>query len=102
MNKLKLILMLLATTAAVSAPAGESSPTGRANATNRFAIAGMHCEGCAGGLAEELKGTRGVISAQVTFSNKLAVVAYDTNRVSRATLVKVAKAAGFEAKPVLP
>jgi copper chaperone CopZ len=102
MIKLKLILILIVTIAVGSAQAGDLSAAGTANATNRFAISGMHCDGCANGLSAELKATRGVISAQVTFSNKLAVVAYDTNRVSRADLVKVAKEAGFEAKPVQP
>lgn len=102
MNKMKLRLILIATVAVGSAQASDSSAAGPANATNRFAISGMHCDGCANGLAAELKTTRGVISAQVTFSNKLAVVAYDTNRVSRAALVKVAKEAGFEAKPTQP
>lgn len=100
MNKLRLILVVTFVT--VCAQASDSSPAVTANVTNRFAISGMHCDGCANGLAAELKATRGVFFAHVTFSNKLAVVAYDTNRVSRAALLKVAKEAGFEAKPTQP
>ncbi|MGC3956619.1 MAG: heavy-metal-associated domain-containing protein [Verrucomicrobiota bacterium] len=77
-------------------------PAVTANATNHFTITGMHCDGCAGGLTAELKGAHGVASAQVTFSNKLAVVVYDTNKVSTAQLTKVIKEAGFEAKQVQP
>jgi copper chaperone CopZ len=68
-----------------------------ANATNRFTITGMHCNGCAGGLTVELNETRGIAHATVAFSNKLAVVAYDTNQVSAAQLTKVIKDAGFTA-----
>jgi copper chaperone CopZ len=75
-------------------------PTASANATNYFTITGMHCDGCANGLTGELKETKGVISAQVTFSNQLAVVAIDTNKINAAKLTKVIKAAGFEAKPI--
>ena len=80
----------------------EDKTPGPANATNKFTIKGMHCDGCAGGLTAELKQTPGVVTAAVTFSNKLAVVAYDTNQVSPAQLTKVIKEAGFEAKPLKP
>jgi mercuric reductase len=86
---------------AFAALAGDNIPA-TANATNFFTITGMHCDGCAGGLTAELKETRGVAWAQVTFSNKLAVVAIDTNKISTAQLTKVIKAAGFAAKPLKP
>ena len=44
----------------------------------------------------------GVASAEVSLTNKLAVVAYDTNRTSSAKLVKVIAEAGFEGKQVKP
>jgi copper chaperone CopZ len=101
MNRLKLTMVMIASAATIAARAGDPVAA-TANATNRFEIAGMHCDGCANGLTAELKQTRGVVSAQVTFSNQLAVVAYDTNRISQAALVKVAREAGFEAKPIQP
>jgi copper chaperone len=73
-----------------------------ANATNRFTIIGMHCDGCAQGIASELKRAPGVAFASVSFSNKLAVIAYDTNRISAAGLKKVIVEAGFEAKSAKP
>ena len=97
--KLKLILALAGLTLTVAAA---DKPTVTANATNQFTITGMHCDGCAGGLAAELKLVPGVASAQVTFSNKLAVVAIDTNKVSSAQLTKIIKEAGFTAKSVQP
>jgi mercuric ion binding protein len=73
-----------------------------ANATNWLAISGMHCEGCARGITSELKRTPGVLRAEVSFTNKLAVVAYDTNRVSLKTLQDVIAQAGYAAKPAKP
>jgi copper chaperone CopZ len=80
----------------------EDKPAPATTTTNRFLISGMHCDGCANGLTAELKETKGVTSAQVTFSNKLAVVVHDTNRVSSAQLTKVIKDAGFTAKELKP
>ena len=99
--KLKFITTLPLAGLAIAMSAAQAE-TVTANATNRFTIAGMHCDGCAGGLTAELKQTRGVATAAVTFSNKLAVVTYDTNYVSVAQLTKAIKAAGFTAKPIKP
>ena len=62
----------------------------------------MGCDGCASGIASELKRLPGVVYAQVTFSNNLAVVAYDTNRVSAEGLKKAIVEAGYEAKLIKP
>jgi mercuric ion binding protein len=100
-TKLKLIASLTIVCLGSAIQAADKIPV-TANATNRFTITGMHCDGCAGGLTAELKETRGVARAEVTFSNKLAVVAYDTNRVNSAQLTKVIKEAGFTAKAAQP
>lgn len=102
MNKLKLSVILMAATALVDTRAAELPVSVSANATNSFTISGMHCDGCAKGLTAEFKLTPGVASVEVVLSNQLAVVAYDTNRVSQAALINVAKEAGFAAKPVQP
>jgi len=99
--KLKLGMITVLASAALTTLAADK-PALTANATNQFAITGMHCDGCAGGLTAELKATRGVVSAQVTFSNKLAVVAIDTNKDNTTQLTKVIKEAGFTAKEVKP
>ncbi|MEY4386013.1 MAG: hypothetical protein RLY20_1296 [Verrucomicrobiota bacterium] len=88
--------------ALLAAQAGEKAALVAANATNRFEITGMTCSGCAKGLAGELKLTKGVISAEVTLSNNLAVVAFDTNRVSTTGLIKAVEEAGFKAKVKKP
>lgn len=97
--KLKLTWICLIVGMVIATQAADKTPN-TANATNYFTITGMHCDGCANGLTGELKETKGVISAQVTFSNQLAVVAIDTNKINAAKLTKVIKAAGFEAKPI--
>lgn len=71
-----------------------------ANATNRFTVTGMHCDGCAKGIASELKRAAGVATATVSFTNKVAVVAYDTNRTTVKALQKVIVEAGYGAKPL--
>ena len=71
-----------------------------ANATNRFAVTGMHCDGCAKGITSELKRAPGVAAATVSFTNKLAVVAFDTNRTTLKALQQVIVEAGYGAKPV--
>ena len=62
----------------------------------------MSCDGCARGLASELRRMPGVISADVTFGKKLAVVAYDTNRVAAEGLKKTIIDAGYAAKLIKP
>ncbi len=73
-----------------------------ANATNRFTITGMQCDSCAKGITSELKRAPGVATASVSFTNKLAIVAYDTNRTTVKALQKVIVEAGYRAKPVRP
>ena len=62
----------------------------------------MHCNGCAQGIASELKRTPGVAFASVSFSNQVATVAYDTKRTSVRALRKVIHAAGYDAKLAKP
>lgn len=99
--KMKSLLILTMGCVALTALAADK-PAVAANATSRFTISGMHCDGCAGGLKAELNGTPGVATAEVTFSNTLAVVTYDTNKVTSAKLTAVIKEAGFTAKPAKP
>ena len=90
-------ILLLAITALAPVLAAEI-PSATANATNQFKVIGMSCDGCARGVASELKRVPGVASVEVTFSNRLAIVAYDMNRVSAEKLRKTIVDAGYEAK----
>ena len=60
----------------------------------------MHCEGCAKGITGEVRVVPGVATVEVSLARKLAVVAYDTNRVSQTQLVRVIREAGYEALPL--
>lgn len=83
-----------------TATAAPATPPAPGQAVLRFEITGMHCDGCANGLTAELRQTPGVSAAVVTFSNQLAVVTCDTNRLSPDGIAKVVKEAGFTAKPL--
>ena len=83
----------------------KTSPSGASlacNMTNRFAVSGMHCDGCAKGITSELRQAPGVVCASVSFSNKVATVVYDKNRISTKELRKVIVEAGYEAKLAKP
>lgn len=99
MNKLLTAVVLPLLAANAGAPA---LPPGTANATNRFTITGMHCQGCANGLASELRRVAGVAAATVTLTNRLAVVSFDTNRTSARRLIAVIEEAGYAAQPHRP
>ncbi|MFO1461471.1 MAG: heavy-metal-associated domain-containing protein [Verrucomicrobiota bacterium] len=68
-----------------------------ANATNWFRVSGMHCKGCASGIASELRRTPGITGAEVSLTNGTAVVVLDTNRVSSAGIIRVIREAGYDA-----
>lgn len=86
------------TAATMLVQAAEPKPALTANLTNRFTITGMSCDGCAKGIAAELKLKTGVVSANVSLSNSLAVVVSDTNQITAAQLIKVIQEAGYEAQ----
>jgi copper chaperone CopZ len=69
-----------------------------ANGSVTLDVTGMHCDGCAGGLTSELRRVPGVCTAKVSLTNRTAVVAYDTNRVQTAALLKAVSEAGFEGR----
>ena len=104
---MKTILLGLSLLAAFPVVAGEPAtprlaPNPVVNATNRFVVSGMHCDGCAQGITSELKRAPGVAFASVSFSNKLAIITYDTNRISTKGLKKVIIKAGYEAELAKP
>ena len=104
-------LLILAGCSPNSKPEGSQTPdTTIALATNlppgqaafRFAITGMTCQGCVGGLRSELLAATGVKAAEVSLPAAQAVVVCETNRTDAAQLLKVIKEAGFTGKLVSP
>jgi copper chaperone CopZ len=60
----------------------------------------MHCEGCAQGIKQASKNWTGVKSANVSFKNKRAFVAYDPKKTDAAKIAANFKSAGFPTKSV--
>ncbi len=101
MNNRVLMTLAFAAISAVGFAAEVKTP-GKAltaNRTNLLEITGMTCNACAKGLTSELHRLPGVVSASISFSNKVATVAIDTNQLSQTTLLTAIKEAGFGAKP---
>jgi copper chaperone CopZ len=90
---------LLAAALAVGSlvPAFAAKPT---VATAKLKIAGMHCQGCAGGIVNQFKKVNGIKDVKIDAGTKLGVVKYDPALVKPADLVAVVKKSGFEGKLV--
>ena len=99
---MKTALVILLTSLFLASAAENPVAPVPASATNQFRITGMSCAGCAGGLEAELRLTPGVARVSVTLTNGLAVVAFDTNRVATAKLLKVIAEAGFKGALLKP
>lgn len=63
----------------------------------QIAIEGMHCGGCASGIRAMLKRTEGVISADVSYERRDAVVEYDPGRTTREKIVEAINNMGYKA-----
>lgn len=75
-----------------------AAPSVVKNERVKIAVEGMHCESCASGIKAMLKRTPGVISAEVSFEQKEAVVEYDSSRTSAAKVVEAINNLGYKAK----
>ncbi len=58
-------------------------------------VGGMTCQMCAASLEPELKSTKGVIDARVSFKKKNAWIKYDEKKITVSQLRAVIKDAGF-------
>lgn len=90
---------LLLPQVAAACPACDSDsppPVAQTNArTVTFAIEGMSCGGCATSIAEALRRVDGVLSADVSYDERRARVAYDADRVSQERLMEVIRELGY-------
>lgn len=81
-----------------SAPGPSASPQARGPAqTATFAIEGMTCDSCAQAITETLERHPGVVSAQVSFDTRTAVVRYAGT--SPDALEAAIESLGYEAEP---
>ena len=62
----------------------------------RFNVIGMGCAGCAANIQNNLRNMEGVISGNVNFTDAVAVVEYDENRVSADDICRKIKSIGYE------
>jgi copper ion binding protein len=68
--------------------------------TGRFAVEGMHCNGCVGSVTRAVSRLPGVAKVDVSLDDKQATVAYDAGAVQPEAIVKAIEAAGFGARPL--
>jgi len=64
----------------------------------KIAIEGMYCTSCAQGIKTMLKRTPGVITAEVSFEQREALVEYDAQRTEPQKIVEVIEKMGYKAK----
>lgn len=64
----------------------------------KIAIEGMHCTSCAQGIKAMLKRTPGVITAEVSFEQREAIVEYDLERTVPEKIVEAIEKMGYKAK----
>jgi copper chaperone CopZ len=63
-----------------------------------LAVEGMYCDSCAAGIKAMLKRTPGVISADVSYSRKEAVVDYDQQKTTPEKIVEAINNLGYKAR----
>ena len=69
--------------------------------TQTLKVEGMVCDACVRHVTNALMGLSGVKSADVSLSNKHALVAYDPARVDSAQMISAIADEGYEASPLL-
>ncbi len=62
-----------------------------------IAVEGMSCASCASGIKAMLKRAPGVISAEVSYERREAVVDYDPDKTSREKIVEAITKLGYKA-----
>jgi len=62
-----------------------------------IAVEGMSCTSCASGIKAMLKRTPGVISAEVSYERREAVIDYDPDKTSREKIVEAITKLGYKA-----
>ena len=79
---------------AVAARSAANIPTERVV----IAVEGMYCDSCATGIRAMLKRTSGVVSADVSYQRKEAIVDYDPDKITPDKIVETINNLGYKAK----
>lgn len=100
----KFIFQIVAVLAVAFASAcSRETPPQPANAaelvTLQYKVTGMHCDGCAQGIVQKLKGVQGVETAQASFEEGSATVTC-SDRAASERIVQAISGMGFAVEPV--
>ena len=87
-------------TASASAPAAISPAANLA--TLKAAMPSLECDLCANGVQATVQKLPGVHDAQVSYSNKQAVVHYDPEKISPDKIIAAIDHTGYKAEPLNP
>lgn len=79
-----------------------ATPASPTQVTWRFAVQGMHCDGCADGIRSELLRVEGVQVAKVSFKEGTALVTAEPRQVTVARVMQVIDEAGYTATRIAP
>ncbi|MDA1069723.1 MAG: mercuric transporter MerT family protein [Verrucomicrobia bacterium] len=66
------------------------------------AIPSMDCAACAVGIQRALNKVEGIDSAQISYENKKAVVVYNSQKVTQATIFEAIRETGFPPEEIKP
>ena len=61
----------------------------------RFAVQGMHCGGCVSVITKALQGREGVMAAEVSLADSVAVVTFDPQKVAPSELKALFEDLGY-------
>ena len=86
-----LLVLAVVTSAACSAPEGESPGLER----TVFTVTGMHCDSCNAAIAGALQEMAGVVEASADFTKGEAVAVYRPKQVSAGTLEAAIEKLGY-------
>lgn len=100
------IILASALLACNNAPKQEASASKaskiQANKTITLAVEGMTCEGCESSVKESVEKLPGIASAKASFTEKTAIVSYDSTLTKTEDISKAITDVGYEVKGLIP
>ena len=64
----------------------------------KLKVSGMHCSQCSNAIHTALSKTEGIISSELKYPGTLAIVKYNSSKISDVEIIKVIEKAGFKAE----
>lgn len=78
----------------------EVTPVQETIQTTTLKVDGLWCPSCGYIVSQELKRTPGVLDAEVSMRNKMAIVTYDSSKTTPADLVAATAGLGFPSEVI--